>query len=124
MMLRAAYDAIGNKYFLALQRKAFDWFLGQNDLHSPLYDFTTQGCCDALMAGGVNVNQGAESTLSFLLALLAVLETYSIIDRPGDTKPIASQQVDLVEQITKTSTGINAVSSDSKAKKTHVEGPA
>jgi hypothetical protein len=130
MMLRAAYDATGNKYFLALQRKAFDWFLGQNDLHSPLYDFTTQGCCDALMAGGVNINQGAESTLSFLLALLAIVETYSIpssagkIDRLDDTKPLASQQVDIVEQITKTSAAVKAVSSDSTAKKTHVQEPA
>ena len=75
MMLRAAYDATQDSRFLALQRKAFDWFVGDNDLHSPLYDFTTKGCCDALGADGVNMNQGAESTLSFLLALLSVTET-------------------------------------------------
>jgi hypothetical protein len=75
LMLRAAYDATQDSRFLALQKKAFDWFLGDNDLHSPLYDFTTKGCCDALGADGVNMNQGAESTLSFLLALLSLTET-------------------------------------------------
>ena len=45
------------------------WFLGQNQLQLPLYDATTGGCRDGLHADRVNENQGAESTLSFLLAL-------------------------------------------------------
>ncbi len=73
LMLRAAYEAMQDSRFLALQRKAFDWLLGDNEIHTPLYDFTTKGCCDALTADGVNMNQGAESTLSFLLALLAMV---------------------------------------------------
>ena len=48
---------------------AFGWFLGQNDLHQPLYDASTGGCRDGLHADRVNENQGAESTISFLLAL-------------------------------------------------------
>jgi len=48
---------------------AFGWFLGQNDLHRPLYDASTGGCRDGLHADRVNENQGAESTISFLLAL-------------------------------------------------------
>ena len=48
---------------------AFGWFLGQNDLHLPLYDATTGGCRDGLHADRANENQGAESTLSFLMAL-------------------------------------------------------
>jgi len=75
LMLKAAYDATGDSKFLKLQRKAFDWFLGENDLHIPLYDFKTKGCSDALTPDGVNVNQGAESILSFLLALLTMLES-------------------------------------------------
>jgi hypothetical protein len=75
MMLRAAYDATGNDRFLTLQRKAFEWFLGENDLHIPLYDFSSKGCHDGLMSDGVNPNQGAESTLSFLLSLLTVMES-------------------------------------------------
>ncbi|MHC4238834.1 MAG: glycosyltransferase, partial [Planctomycetota bacterium] len=77
MMLKSAYDATGDNKYLTLQRRAFDWFLGENDLHIPLYDFRTKGCCDGLMAGGVNLNQGAESMVSFLLSLLAILESYT-----------------------------------------------
>jgi hypothetical protein len=50
-------------------RRAFDWFLGQNLLHVPLYDPTTGGCRDGLHADRANENQGAESTLAFLLSL-------------------------------------------------------
>jgi glycosyltransferase involved in cell wall biosynthesis len=49
--------------------RAFDWFLGQNHLQRPLYDAATGGCRDGLHAERANENQGAESTLSFLLAL-------------------------------------------------------
>jgi hypothetical protein len=75
MMLMAAYDATQNNKYLILQRKAFEWFLGENDLHIPLYDFRTKGCSDGLMSDGVNPNQGAESTLSFLLSLLTIIES-------------------------------------------------
>jgi glycosyltransferase involved in cell wall biosynthesis len=81
MMLRAACDVTKNPKFLSLQRTAFDWFLGANDLHIPLYDFRTKGCADGLMAGGVNGNQGAESMVSFLLSLLAILESYAVFDK-------------------------------------------
>jgi hypothetical protein len=49
---------------------AFRWFLGENDLQVPLYDAVTGGCKDGLHPDRVNENQGAESTLSFLMALL------------------------------------------------------
>jgi glycosyltransferase involved in cell wall biosynthesis len=51
-------------------RWAFDWFLGQNQLQQSLYDAGTGGCRDGLHQDRANENQGAESTLSFLLALL------------------------------------------------------
>jgi len=50
--------------------EAFSWFLGRNQVGLPLYDSHTGGCRDGLHAGSVNQNQGAESTLSFLLALV------------------------------------------------------
>ncbi len=81
LMLRAAYDCTQNNRFLALQRKAFDWFLGQNDLRIPVYDFRTKGCNDGLTPEGVNMNQGAESTLSFLLSLLAIVESYAFVEK-------------------------------------------
>jgi glycosyltransferase involved in cell wall biosynthesis len=51
-------------------RRVFGWFLGKNDLQVPLYDTVTGGCKDGLHPDRVNENQGAESTLSFLMALL------------------------------------------------------
>jgi hypothetical protein len=51
-------------------RRVFAWFLGKNDLQVPLYDVLTGGCRDGLHPDRVNENQGAESTLSFLMALL------------------------------------------------------
>jgi glycosyltransferase involved in cell wall biosynthesis len=50
--------------------RVFEWFLGKNDLQAPLYDAITGGCKDGLHPDRVNENQGAESTLSFLMALL------------------------------------------------------
>jgi hypothetical protein len=85
MTLRAAYDATKEPKFLTLQRTAFDWFLGTNDLHIPLYDFRTKGCSDGLMPGGVNGNQGAESMVSFLLSLLSIMESCAMIDKTHDT---------------------------------------
>ena len=51
-------------------RRAFEWFLGNNDLNLPLIDCTSGGCRDGLQPACVNQNQGAESTLSYLLALV------------------------------------------------------
>lgn len=51
---------------------AFDWFLGRNDLHLSLYDPATGGCRDGLHSDRLNQNEGAESTLAFLLALLEI----------------------------------------------------
>jgi glycosyltransferase involved in cell wall biosynthesis len=51
-------------------QQVFRWFLGKNDLQSPLYDPITGGCRDGLHPDRVNENQGSESTLSFLMALL------------------------------------------------------
>jgi glycosyltransferase involved in cell wall biosynthesis len=51
-------------------QRVFCWFLGKNDLQVSLYDATTGGCRDGLHPDRINQNQGAESTLSFLMALL------------------------------------------------------
>lgn len=69
-MLRTAFTVTGNRLYRQLQTKAFNWFLGENDLSMPLYDSRTGGCFDGLMQDRVNLNQGAESTLSFILAFL------------------------------------------------------
>lgn len=50
-------------------RKQFNWFIGHNQLERAVYDASTGGCRDGLHPGRLNENQGAESTLSFLMAL-------------------------------------------------------
>jgi glycosyltransferase involved in cell wall biosynthesis len=52
--------------------KAFYWFTGENDCGQPVYDFATGGCRDGLHPGGVNLNQGAESTISWLMSLMNI----------------------------------------------------
>ncbi|HET7537407.1 MAG TPA: glycosyltransferase, partial [Candidatus Didemnitutus sp.] len=54
-------------------RQTFEWFLGRNELGEPLGDPVTGGCCDALEIDRVNLNQGAEATLAFLLSLQEML---------------------------------------------------
>jgi len=64
-----AFYCTGDEFWLNETCKAFEWFLGRNDLGQPLYEPGTGGCFDALHVDRVNLNQGAESTLAFLLAL-------------------------------------------------------
>jgi len=65
-----AYRATGKGRWRKEAWSAFNWFLGDNDLQIALYDPTTGGCRDGLHPDRANENQGAESTLSFLMALL------------------------------------------------------
>ena len=72
-----AYRATQDPTWMNEARSSFEWFLGRNDLGQELYDSTTGGCCDGLQEDRVNRNQGAESTLAFLLSLaeMNLLET-------------------------------------------------
>jgi glycosyltransferase involved in cell wall biosynthesis len=65
-----AYRTTGKGRWRKEAWAAFNWFLGDNDLQVALYDPTTGGCRDGLHPDRANENQGAESTLSFLMALL------------------------------------------------------
>ena len=65
-----AHRITGDKRWRKEARRAFEWFLGRNDLNLPVYDPTTGGCRDGLHPDRPNENQGAESTLAFLQALL------------------------------------------------------
>ena len=64
-----AYRATTEEHWRAQAWIAFNWFLGDNDLKVALYDAATGGCRDGLHPDRANENQGAESTLSFLMAL-------------------------------------------------------
>jgi hypothetical protein len=65
----AAYRATADEWWYKQAQRAFDWFIGWNDLGLELYSPETGGCLDGLHVDRANGNQGAESTLSFLLSL-------------------------------------------------------
>jgi len=76
LMYRQAFHITKDKDYLNKLYISFLWFLGENDLRMSLYDFETQGCCDGFERSGVNRNQGAESTLAYLISHLTVLQAY------------------------------------------------
>lgn len=65
-----AFRITSDKFWNKEARRAFEWFLGRNDLNLSLYDPTTGGCRDGLHSDRANENQGSESTLAFLQSLL------------------------------------------------------
>ncbi|HUX95720.1 MAG TPA: glycosyltransferase family 4 protein [Bacteroidales bacterium] len=73
LMYRQAFHLTKNKEYLNKLFSCFMWFLGENDLRMSLFDFETTGCCDGFESYGVNRNQGAESSLAYLISHLTVL---------------------------------------------------
>ncbi len=69
--LKTFYEVTKEPRYLELMHRAFNWFLGDNSLNQVVYDGTTGGCYDGVGGKAVNLNQGAESMLSYLLARLA-----------------------------------------------------
>lgn len=72
MTLNEFYEEFQEKEYLTKMLVAFNWFLGENRLHQIIYNPCTGGCFDGLEENNVNLNQGAESTLSYLMARLTV----------------------------------------------------
>ncbi|MEQ8846600.1 glycosyltransferase family 4 protein [Botrimarina sp.] len=87
-----AHNAEDDPFWIDQAHLAFDWFLCRNDLGQPLYDSSTGGCHDGLQEGRVNENQGAESTLAFLMSLAEMeqLETSLAISAPPKEAALAS----------------------------------
>ena len=77
-----AYRVTQDESWLKSMEQCFDWFLGRNDVHTTLVELATGGCRDGLRAGGVNQNQGAESTISWLMALHRVHQI--VQERPSE----------------------------------------
>jgi glycosyltransferase involved in cell wall biosynthesis len=77
LALSKFYDVFHQKEYLNKMEIAFDWFLGNNHLHQIIYNPCTGGCYDGLEDTYINLNQGAESTVSYLMARLTI-ENYSI----------------------------------------------
>jgi hypothetical protein len=90
-----AYHVTREDHWLKEARRAFNWFLGDNDLRIPTFDFTTGGCRDGLRADRVNENQGAESTLAWLMSLLLMheLEMEQTLGRVASDKTIESRPI-------------------------------
>lgn len=74
LALVTAYKNTHNEEYKNLARKCFSWFLGHNTLHKSLYDVDSGGCYDGLHADRVNLNQGAESLISYLMANITIKE--------------------------------------------------
>jgi glycosyltransferase involved in cell wall biosynthesis len=74
-----AYALTRDRSWHLAARRCFEWFLGRNDLRQPLYDPTTGGCRDALGSDRVNQNQGAESSLAFLLSLAEMYRAEALL---------------------------------------------
>lgn len=70
--LNTFYKAFREEKYLRLRTNAFNWFLGNNYLHQIVYNPTTGGCYDGLEEKNINLNQGAESTVCYLMARMAV----------------------------------------------------
>lgn len=76
LMYHQAFHLTKDKKYLSKLYTSFLWFLGENDLRMNLYDFETKGCCDGFESYGVNRNQGAESSLAYLISHLTVLQAH------------------------------------------------
>lgn len=70
--LQTAWQATGEERYKNLQYRTFYWFLGNNLLGQIIYDTSNGGCFDGLGERSVNLNQGGESTISYLLARLSL----------------------------------------------------
>ena len=76
LMYFQAYESTQNPDYLRKMFASYLWFLGENSLRVPLYDHETKGCCDGLQSTGINRNQGAESTLAYIISYLTVLKAF------------------------------------------------
>jgi len=91
----AAYEVTGDEDWYRRAINVFKWFTGLNDLNLPLYDQQTGGCRDGLHIDRVNQNQGAESTLSYLLALA---ELYTKQKQRTETQSVRAAITSLINE--------------------------
>lgn len=93
LMFHQAFLLTGNKDYLKKLFDSFMWFLGENDLRMSLYDFETKGCCDGFENYGINRNQGAESSLAYLISHLTVLQAYEEFYQADTAKALEKSSV-------------------------------
>jgi glycosyltransferase involved in cell wall biosynthesis len=79
-----AYECTQDDEWIQLATTCFNWYLGKNDQQLKLYDHASGGCRDGLQLDGANENQGAESTLSYVLSLLAIYNLRGLTSNESD----------------------------------------
>lgn len=82
-----AYGQTRDQHWLVCASYCLEWFLGKNAVGAPLYDFKTGGCRDGLTPVGANQNEGAESTLSWLLTAMTVQNLMTPEAAPAEDHP-------------------------------------
>ena len=98
----AAHRATGDLHWYEKAQNAFDWFIGGNDLGLELYVPETGGCRDGLHIDRVNGNQGAESTLAFLLSLVEMRQAQNML--ASFKHPVTAEEFPLLPALSTTTT--------------------
>jgi glycosyltransferase involved in cell wall biosynthesis len=98
-----AHNITREQKWLDAMNRCFNWFIGQNSLKVSLYNFSTGGCRDGLRPNGTNQNQGAESTLAWLLSLLNIY-FYSIAE--SSEYPIESRKGEVESSVSEIPVGL------------------
>jgi hypothetical protein len=96
-----AYKITKNTNYLKRTFDSFKWFIGDNDLGIALYDDETNGCCDGLEEDKINRNQGAESTIAYLISSLIVTKNcnnYPVIVQDHQTATLSSKLQEIQRQ--------------------------
>ena len=96
LALSVFYETFKEEDYLIKMATAFDWFLGKNHLHQIVYNPRTGGCYDGLEEYHTNLNQGAESTVSYLLARLTVEQYFNKNWKPEAVEAWVSDEFELI----------------------------
>ncbi|MEQ8477160.1 glycosyltransferase [Fulvivirga sp.] len=78
LSLKVFFQILNIEHYHILATRAFSWFLGNNQIRQVMYDPLTGGCYDGLETNNVNLNEGAESSVCFLMARLTMEELNSV----------------------------------------------
>lgn len=73
LLFYEVYIITGDDVYLYKMYRCFLWFFGENDMNKTMYDYETKGCFDGLHEDGANRNEGAESTLAYLISYLTLI---------------------------------------------------
>lgn len=97
----SAYRITGEERWFDHARNILAWFTGNNETRSSLYDYQTGGCCDGLHSDGPNLNQGAESTLAWLVALMTVMDLNRVRSMDGTAARALARRNEVRNEVVK-----------------------